>query len=55
MSQYIVDNFPGGAVSDSRIIGLDNNVASYSHATKLLTGIAGGISSGLKLEVTYVG
>jgi len=51
MSQYIDD--PLGIITNSRIVNLDITKATYSHATKLLTAVANGISAGLQLEVTY--
>ena len=51
MSQYIVDNT--SSITDSQILNLNTNVATYSHATKLLTGSGAGTSTGLRLEVTF--
>ena len=51
MSQYIVDN--DNVITDSQILNLDTSIATYSHATKLLTGVAAGASLGLQLEVTF--
>ena len=53
MSQYIVDTFEGGRITDSQILALNTSIATYSHATKLLTGVAVGTMTGLQLEITY--
>ena len=51
MSQYIND--PQTLITNSQIIGIDTNVATYSHATLLLTGVAVGSMTNVQLEVTY--
>lgn len=51
MSQYINEQ-PGFDITDSQVLNLNTNIATYDHATKLLTGVAGGTMTGLQYEVT---
>ena len=52
MSVYI--NGSVGSITDSQIIGLDTDLATYSHATKLVTGVSTGTTmTGLQYEVTF--
>lgn len=51
MSQYIVDT--GSLITDSQILNINTSFATYSHATKLMTGVAIGLMTNLQLEVTF--
>lgn len=51
MSQYIVD--PLVRITDSQVLNINPTFATYSHATKLLTGVSVGSLPGLQLEVTF--
>jgi hypothetical protein len=50
LSPYIHD--PGGRIVSSRVLNLNTNIATYSHATKRLTGVSEGVTTGLRLEVS---
>ena len=51
MSVYI--NGTIGSITNSQIIGLDTDLATYSHATKLITGVStGSTMTGLEYELT---
>ncbi len=51
MNQYIND--PSNVVTNSQILGINPAVATYSHATRLLTAVADGTINNCRLEVTY--
>lgn len=47
MLQYVTGN-----ITDSQVLGL-TPIATYSHATGLLTGVSVGSLTGLQLEITF--
>jgi len=51
MGQYIID--PNNNVTDSEILDLNTAIATYSSSTKLLTGVAVGVITDLRLRVTF--
>jgi len=51
LGQYIYDEY--SRVTNSQVLGLNPAIATYSHATKLLTDVSVGTMTGLQLEVTF--
>ena len=51
MSQYIND--PAQLITNSQIIGINPAIATYSHATKFITGVSLGTLVGVQLEATF--
>jgi len=49
--QFVTDD--SNVVTGSQILGIDTGLATYSHATGRITGVATGSMTGLQLEVTH--